>query len=299
MSHSQTSSKSHSNDSSYSRLEGSFDSFDANRIFYQIWKPQKTRATVIITHGHGEHSECYHRVVQYYANKGYEFWAWDLRGHGRSEGLRGYAASFQDYVQDFKIFLDLALKKVDRTQPLFLLSHSMGGLIQLAYLTDHDQSPYIAQVVSAPLLGLAVEVPTYKKMAAEMLEKYLPKLTLGNELNNKMLTRDPEVMLEFDKDPYRHTKMSSGVYMGIVRQIDKLMTQADQIKLPTLFQCPEKDPVCSTEATQKFSQLMNPELMKFLMYGNGARHEMYNDVHRLEVYKDMENYLESFLKGQP
>lgn len=284
----------------YHRFEGSFNSFDSLKIFYQGWKPsdQNIRATVIITHGHGEHSESYHRVVSQFENKGYEFWAWDLRGHGRSEGIRGYAKSFQDYVQDYGLFLDLILQKVNRKNPVFLLSHSMGGLIQLSGLLHQNQDDFKAQVVSAPLLGVAVTVPPLKKHAAEFLERFLPKVTLGNEVNNDMLTRDPEVMKEFDKDPLRHNKISSGVYLGFLRQIDVLMQKASEIRLPTLFQCPEKDPLCSTEATRKFHQLMDSSVTKFLVYGDGARHEMYNDIHRAEVLRDMENYLESQLKGQ-
>ena len=289
--------KSHS---AYNRVEGSFNTFDSTKIFYQGWKPanEKVRATIIITHGQGEHSESYHRVVSHFENKGLEFWGWDLRGHGRSEGIRGYAKSFQDYIQDYGLFLDLILSKVNRKNPVILLSHSMGGLIQLSGLVLRDQNEFKAQIVSAPLLGVAVAVPAFKKHGAVLLEKYLPKITLGNEIDNDQLTRDPEIMREFDKDTLRHNKISSGVYLGMINQIEKLTGKASEIKIPTLFQCPEKDPICSTDATRKFSGLMNLSKTKLLVYGDGARHEMYNDIHRAEVFKDMEHFLESQLKEQ-
>jgi alpha-beta hydrolase superfamily lysophospholipase len=283
----------------YTQVEGTFSSFDSTQIFYQGWKPRENhRATIIFTHGHGEHSDAYHRVINYYSDKGYEFWGWDMRGHGRSEGVRGYAKSFQDYIQDYEIFLNLMLKRVDRKKPVFLLSHSMGGLIQLAGLMQRDQTPFQAQVVSAPLLGVAVAVPPIKQFAAEMFEKFLPKVTLGNELDSAMLTRDPEIMREYEKDPLRHTRMSSGVYLGFVKLQHNIAGQGEQIKIPSLFQCAEKDPVCSTEATRKFCESMKPELVKLLVYGDGARHEIYNDIDRLEVFKDMENYLENQMKGR-
>lgn len=286
------------NSSSYQRFEGTFNSFDSTQIFYQGWKPANPRATIVITHGQGEHSESYHRLISFFENKGFEFWAWDMRGHGRSEGIRGYAKSFQNYIQDYGLFLDLILKKVNRKNPVFLLSHSMGGLVQLSGLIKRDQSEFKAQVVSAPLLGVAVAVPAFKKHGAEVLERFFPKVTLGNEVSYDMLTREPAIMREFEKDSLRHNKISSGVYLGFLKEIDIIMTQAAQIKIPTLFQCPEKDPLCSTEETRKFSGMMDPAHTKLLVYGEGARHEMYNDSNRLEVLKDVENFLESQLKGE-
>lgn len=281
----------------YTRVEGSFNSFDSTKIFYQGWKPAQTKATIIITHGHGEHSECYHRVVSHFENKGFEIWAWDMRGHGRSEGVRGYAKSFQDYIQDYGLFLDLILKKVNRKNPIFLLAHSMGGLVQLSTLLKRDQNDFKAQILSAPLLGLAVEVPPIKKHGAALIDRFLPKLTLSNEVNNDMLTREPEIMREFDNDPLRHMKMSSGVYLGFTQQIEDLVPRAKEFKIPTFIQCPEKDMLCSTEATRKFVELLDPSIIKFLVYGDGARHEMYNDIHRAEVFKDMENFIDSQLKN--
>ncbi len=296
-SQSQISDASSPKNSNYTRVEGSFNSFDSTKIFYQGWKPasEKTRATVIITHGQGEHSESYHRLINAFGNKGLEFWGWDMRGHGRSEGIRGYAKSFQDYIQDYGLFLDLILKKVDRKNPVILLAHSMGGLVQIAGLLRRNQNEFKAQVISAPLLGVAVAVPAFKKHGAEILERFLPKVTLGNEVDNSMLTRDPEIMREFDKDTLRHNKISSGVYLGFLKEIETVMTKAMDLTIPTLFQCPEKDPLCSTDETRRFSGLMNPAKTKLLIYGDGARHEMYNDTHRAEVYRDLEHFFDKQL----
>jgi lysophospholipase len=279
-------------ETNYIRMEGRFTSFDSTPIFYQGWKPlTDAKAVVIITHGQGEHSECYHRVVRHFAGKGFEFWAWDLRGHGRSDGIRGYAPSFSHYIRDYQFFINMMISKIGGRAPIFLLAHSMGGLVQMSGLLDLDQEAFKAQVLSAPLFGVAVPVPAFKRIGAEYLEKFLPKLTLSNEIGYDMVTRVPEFIREFEKDPLRHDKISSGVYLGFLRQINSMMEQADKIHLSTLFQCPEKDPVCSTEATLAFSQKMNPGLVKFLEYGGGARHEMYNDLHREEVYRDLEKFL--------
>lgn len=280
----------------YQRFEGSFQSFDATRIFYQGWEAKDTQAHVIISHGQGEHSESYHRVVDFFAGQNISFWAWDMRGHGRSEGIRGYAESFQHYVRDYLQFIDMVLKRLNDGKPVFLLAHSMGALVQTLALLERPQEDFTAQILSAPLFGVAVAVPAYKKHAAEWLAKLAPKITLGNELTNDMLTRDPDIMREFDKDPLRHNKLSSGVYLGMTAAFQEVMNRAGEIKVPTLFMCPEKDPVVDTPTTQAMKEKWGAEDTKILIYGDGARHEMVNDTHRTTVLKDMQDYMQSFMK---
>jgi len=275
----------------YQRFEGSFRSFDSTRLFYQGWEAKDTQAHVIITHGQGEHSECYARLVQAFEGQKISFWAWDLRGHGRSEGVRGHADSFHHYVRDYLQFIDRVLKRLDDHKPVFLVAHSMGALIQTLALLERSQDEFRAQILSAPLFGVALPVPAYKKVGAEWLEKLLPKLTLGNEITHDMLTRDPDIMREFEKDPLRHNRISSGVYLGFIRAFTEVFERASEIKLPTLFLCPEQDPVVDTSTTLALKDRWGTQDTKALVYGEGARHEMFNDTHRLTVYRDLQEYL--------
>lgn len=281
----------------YKRFEGSFQSFDSTRIFYQGWEAKNTKAHVIITHGQGEHSESYQRVVDHFAGQGISFWAWDMRGHGRSEGVRGFVGDFQDYVKDYLIFLDRILKRLGVAEPIFLMAHSMGGMVQNLALFERTQDEFAGQILSAPLFGLAVEVPAFKKHAAEWLYKILPKVTMWNEIKNEMLTRDAEIMREFDKDVLRHDRISSGVYLGMLKNFDVLSERIPEIKIPTLFLCPEQDPVVDTQAALRAKEKMTTEV-KFLTYGEGARHEMLNDIHRNDVLKDLQEFIMSHIKDK-
>lgn len=281
----------------YKRFEGSFQSFDSTRIFYQGWEAPNSKAHVIITHGQGEHSECYHRVVKHFEGQGISFWAWDMRGHGRSEGIRGFVGDFHDYVRDYLIFLDRILKRIGVREPIFLMAHSLGGMIQNLALFERTQEEFAGQILSAPLFGIAMEVPAIKKHAAEWLFKLFPKVTMWNEIKNEMLTRDAEIMREFEKDVLRHDRISSGVYLGMLKNFDVLSERISEIKIPTLFLCPDPDPIVDTQATARAKDKMKAEV-KFLTYGDGARHEMFNDTHRNDVYKDVQEFLMSHIKDK-
>ena len=120
------------------RSEMFFKGFDNSQLFLQTWFHEKSCGTILITHGQGEHSECYHRVIsefnlasEQHKNLPWNFIAWDLRGHGKSDGIRGYARDVDDYVLDFECFMNSATEiKGVKQRPVVLMSHSLGGLIQ-------------------------------------------------------------------------------------------------------------------------------------------------------------------------
>jgi len=285
----------------YNRSEGFFTGDQGTKIFHQAWEKKEAQGSVIVTHGHGEHTECYQRVFDFYKNDSWNFYAWDMRGHGRSEGKRGYVNHFNDYSRDFEIYLKLLFAAKIKKGPVVLLSHSMGGMVQLKFLIEsysEKDFPLIkAQVCSAPLLGLAVTVPPIKAAGAEIMSRLFPKITMWNELNYNMLTRDPAVMKEFAADPLRHDVLSSRVFLGYKENFYTLPNHADRIHLPTLFQLAEYDPVVSTPAAKSFFEKIGSAKKRIIVYGDDAKHEIYNDIIRQQVFQDMKKFLDGIIAG--
>lgn len=282
----------------YRRHEGFLQGHDHTQLFFQVWENPEATGTIIIHPGQGEHSECYNRVVEAVKDHRWSVWCLDARGHGRSDGKRGYAANFEDYVRDYKIFLRKVLADSRVTgKPVVLLSHSMGGLIQLKTLIDEPDVKVTAQVCSAPLLGLALPVPPWKSNAAQLMNRIYPKITMWNEIRNEQLTRDLDIIREFEHDVLRHDSISPGVFLGFQPAWEYVRQNAAQIKTPALFQLPEKDPVVSTEASLDVFAQLGTSAKELKVYGDGARHEMYNDIHRQTVFKDLNDYLDQVRKS--
>lgn len=277
--------------------EGFFTGYQDYKLYFQSWEHTSSKNILIITHGQGEHSDCYQRVIEALKELPLSIYAWDLRGHGRSQGLRGYAEHFEDYCRDFECFLRFLNQNTKiKNKNKFLLAHSMGGLIQLKTLLDSPHHGITAQVLSAPLLGIAVNVPLYKEVGAAVLQSWLPKLTLNNEIRYSDLTRNPEVIAEYEKDTLRHDRISSGVYLGSQISFRYVKERANRLELPTLMQIPANDPVVSSEENRNFFHSLNTQDKKIIEYPD-SKHEIYNDFGNEVVFADLKEFLLTHLRS--
>jgi alpha-beta hydrolase superfamily lysophospholipase len=277
-------------------FEGQFKGYDGARLFFQKWATVgKSKASLIITHGQAEHSGCYQRVVTALEDLPLDIYAWDLRGHGRSDGLRGYAKDFQEYIKDFEAFLTkLTVDMAIVSKPVFLLGHSMGGLIQFKTLCERPGLPITAQILSSPMFGVTIPVPSYKEKAAELIRLLFPKMTLNNEIAFENLTRDLDVIREYENDNLRHNRISAGVYLGAKGAISEARAMAERVKAPTLFLLPEKDLITDTQAALEIFSRVGAERKDKHLYPD-RMHELFNDLGREEVFTELKSYLQNFI----
>lgn len=274
------------------RSEGYFRGKDDFELFFQTWTSSKPTATLVITHGMGEHTECYQRLIDGLQDQNLRFIAWDLRGHGRSEGKRGVISDFNDFCDDLTVLLS-HIKKDISEDPIVLLGHSMGGLVTLKTLAEHHPDVKCA-VLSSPLMGVAVDVPEVKKVGARYLAQYLPTVTMWNEINDRDLTHDKEVIAEFRKDPLRHDRVSPKLYLEMVANCESIKENADQIDLPIFFQLSGQDKIVSTQATLDFFDMVKSNQKEYKIYEN-SYHEIYNDIERDLAFNDIKVFLKKHL----
>lgn len=282
----------------YKRSEGFFKGYQEINLFFQVWESAESKGTVIITHGQGEHSEAYSRLIEGLSDQNLRIYAWDLRGHGRSEGRRGFVADFDDYCKDCEIFLQMVMAEKQVQQgPVFFLGHSMGGLILVKTLLRNSLLKADALILSAPLFGISVPVPSFKAKGAKLLNLLLPQITLGNELNNNMLTRDFDVIREFEKDPLRHDKISPGAFLGMLESFDFALPRATEIRIPLLMLISDQDPVVSSSAAKDFFEKAGSTKKELFVYPDG-KHELFNDIIRETVYQDLKKFLAPYLESK-
>jgi alpha-beta hydrolase superfamily lysophospholipase len=284
------------------RREGHFEGDDGLELFFQTWtskEPGTKAGTLVITHGISEHSECYAPTAEGLVRRGWNVIAWDLRGHGRSDGKRGFVGDFVHYVRDLGYFLQHLDKTGRLSGPFALIGHSMGGLITLRHLIDGAAAGPQPQavVLSSPLLGLSLAVPAVKDMAARLMNRILPSLTMKSELRYEDLTRDPERLPGYGQDPLRHDKISPSLYLGMLANIDYVKMNADRIDVPILIQAAGQERIVSLSGIREFLPVIGSNDKKLTVYDE-SYHEIYNDLDREDVFNELDGFLKSRLKQE-
>lgn len=278
--------------SRFENREYYIDDPDMPKLFMQSWSvPQdEYRGCVLITHGISEHSECYHHLAQALCEQGWYVYAWDLQGHGQSDGKRGYIKSFDLYARDLKSIIK-KLKEDDTksTSNFHLIGHSMGGLITLQALLGSDRPRVQSAILSNPALGLAVKVPKIKGMASQWLNQVWPSLTLHNEVHLDALSRDPKMMDVYTKDPLRHDKISAPLYLGMLEAMEYAKNNIKKLDTPVFFQVSGMDKVINPQTTLDLYKRISAS-KKLKMY-ESSYHEIYNDINKQEGIDDLIQHL--------
>lgn len=276
----------------HQRFEGQFKGTDQTELFFQTWTPDKVRGVFVITHGLAEHSECYHPLAKILAEDGWQVFAWDMRGHGRSEGKRGFARSISYFIDDLEIFSKLVRKQA-KDQNIVFFGHSLGGLVTLRYLQSRP-AEYAALVLSSPCVGLSVAVPAFKEKLAHVAVRWLPTLTMYNEIKYSDLTRDPEMIKAYGADSLRHDKISPGIFLSMLENFPLALENASEIKAPVLMQLSGDDKIVSTEASRALFEKLPGKKNQLILYPENY-HEIYNDLDREQVVADLKKFIHPFL----
>ena len=129
-------------------LRGNGDSYLLARWFPadEQGTPTQPKAVIVFVHGFAEHMGRYRNIFKLFVDRGYEINGFDQRGFGRTSyesenrsKMHG-RTTWADQLSDVERMIRLARKRADARWgkdkvPLFLMGHSMGGGISLAFFT--------------------------------------------------------------------------------------------------------------------------------------------------------------------
>lgn len=262
-------------------------------LFYRDWIVDDARGTVLLIHGTAEHSGRYEHVAEYLIGRGYNVVSGDLPGWGRSPGLKGHIESFQEYLDAVEAWLSLAITKLPAHLPLFVLGHSLGGLVATRFVQEYKNKERLAGLVlSSPCLALKVEVPVWKKALADTLDKLWPKLRMGNDIAPYQVTRDPVMQVKYQNDPLNYKKVSVRWYQELQREMKNAQSNSQKINLPTLVLQAGSDCLIDPEKVENFVNQV-PSADKTFISFPGLYHEVFNEPERQEVLEQLGTWLDS------
>ncbi len=248
-------------------------------------KPDFALGNVLLVHGFGEHSGRYGPVVAALTSRGFNVLAFDLRGHGQSEGQRGYIAHYDQFLQDMQLVLDFAQNTFAGNWVLY--GHSMGGGIVLNYILKGlfqptSQAKLKGAVVTSPWLLLANPPNALTLTSVKLIQFFYPKFAIMNKFKQGSLSRDPNVEELYRNDPLVHGRVSAKLFFGVCEAGQWALMHAHQLEVPVLLAHGADDPVTSITASQKFHEVAPKHYLHYKIWP-GAKHETHNETNKEEV----------------
>jgi alpha-beta hydrolase superfamily lysophospholipase len=257
-------------------------------LYAEQFLPKGTpRGVVVVTHGYAEHCGRYRELANVIVNTGWAVLSYDVRGHGKSPGERGFIERFAIYLDDLAA-VRAAAKQLAPAGPMILLGHSHGSLITLRALCDGNPPDCVAAIVSSPYLALRLAVPGYKKLLARVASRLAPKLAQPNSLRVEDLTSDKQKQDERIADKLCFDVATSRWFTESTRAQAYVAEHAARIKVPTTWLVGAADPIADPAQSRIVAARVPNATYHDLV---GLKHEVFNETTRGQVFAEVRRVL--------
>lgn len=282
--------------------KGFFKGIEDEDIYYENYILNESKGNIVISHGYTESLDKYHEIIYYFLKAGFNVFGIEHRGHGRSGSLgiddisQMYVENYEDYISDFKKFMDTVVLPYRNSKKIFLFSHSMGGGIGVRFIELYPNY-FDAAVLSAPMLSLNTgSVPNFiahalAKAAIALnrgnvyvigFTKYSPeedmdKWATSSEVRHRYYDNYVEKNIEFQKGGATYKWLNEALELCIETTKKK---NIEKVKIPILLCESGNDIYVTPRGERKFERYAaNCKLIKF----ETSRHEIYREVDKIQI----------------
>ena len=272
-------------------VDGQFKGRGDLNLYYQCWLPaDEPKAILLVVHGLAEHSGRYSNLVNYFVPRGYAVYGFDQRGHGKSDGVKGYVDRFSHFVDDLDIFLRLVHSRHYDVKT-FLVGHSIGGTIATAY-TILRQDGFDGLILTGATLSTPNDVAAGTIFAARILSLILPEAGLYI-IDAEAISQDKNVVNAYVYDPlvYRG-KIRARLGVELIKAMGTVKRQISEIHLPIMVMHGAADRLSDPKGSEMLYQKASSADKTLKVY-EGYYHEIFNEPGREQVLADVEAWLKA------
>jgi alpha-beta hydrolase superfamily lysophospholipase len=260
----------------------------------QVFSQENAKGTAILMHGYYDHVGIYGSLIKFCLQQGWNVFAFDLPGHGLSNGDRAAISDFSEYDQVFIAALEQVQKLQQHTAseslPLHVFGQSTGGAIIINYLLTRNiqqqSSPFASINLLAPLVRPCSW--TSAKIAHTLLSPFMKQI----KRNFAMNSNDIE-FLRFiaEKDPLQPLALSVR-WVGALKKWVRMIEECEPSDLAINIVQGDQDE--TVEWRHNMPVLLEKFPQRKLLMIEGGRHHVVNEeiTKRQQIYQWLKQMIE-------
>lgn len=264
-------------------MKSTFTEVNGLKFRFRSWEIERPKAKILLTHGYAEHSGRYDHVGRFFNDHGFSLYAYDMRGHGESEGDRANVKRFTQLVDDLKVVISKVRNKEEQV-PWYLMAHSMGGLVTVKYLVENKPSWVKGLLLSAPAMKIQDDIsPLLQKMSG-VIGAILPWLPTV-KLDKTSITKDPEQREKYHSDPLNYRGGTKARYGAeSIKTMKSMKKKYNEFDYPILILHGAADRLIDPQGSQLlFDGIASQDrTIRFIPDGY---HEILNDPEKYDTMK--------------
>lgn len=262
-------------------------SFDEVKLFTTRSLTDDMIGIVVLVHGLAEHSGRYDYLETKLNEAHMGVYKFDHRGHGKSEGEKGYYDDFNELIDDINEVVELA-KKNHTGLPVYLIGHSMGGLGAASFGTKYPNKVngiIISGGLTRDNCGMTKSVPP------ELDDHF----QLPNELSDGVCSVEA-VRIDYTNDPLNSKTFAAGLIRALGKGVAWLKDNSQMFTDPVLILHGAEDALVSYQDSLDFFKEIAAKDKQVKLYGN-LYHEIFNEYAKDEVINDVTNWIKFRIKN--
>ncbi|MCM2531360.1 alpha/beta hydrolase [Neobacillus pocheonensis] len=262
-----------------------------------MWKWEaegEAKAVIVMVHGAMEHHRRYGWLIEMWRTSGFHVIMADLPGQGMTtRSRRGHIDSFDEYIYEVKDWVQAAYRY---DLPVFLLGHSMGGLISIRLLQE-EKLNIAGVILSSPCLGLVKTQPKILELVSHVLNVVFPSLRMNSGLTIQMATRNEDVREADSNDTLYITKISIRWYRELVAAMNEAFVNLGKTQdIPMLVMQGGDDKIVKKATVKEWFNHVPLSEKRFKEWQK-CYHEVFNEPEREEVFEYAKDFVNSQLKS--